>query len=548
MSKASRALHSVDVVIVGAGFSGLYLLHKLRKQGFSTRVFERGSDVGGTWYWNRYPGARCDVESMQYSYSFDQTLQQDWSWAEKYAAQPEILAYLNHVADRFNLRKDIDFDTEVTSAHFDEELSCWNIKTNVSGHVWAQFFIMATGCISTPQTPKIKGLSVYQGKTYHTGAWPHEKVDFTGQRIAVIGTGSSGIQSIPVLAKEADHVIVFQRTPHWSVPARNVPMTDEYEKEWKADYAVRRQEMRYTVSGSLKKLKSLDVSALSVTEKEREEIFRERWEAGGMTYLRSFNDLLTEQEANDTAAEYVRERIRSVVKDPAIAELLAPKTYPIGTKRLCLDTNYYETFNRDNVELVDISSQPIELMTPTGLQANGRNFEFDSVIFAIGFDAMTGTLFNVDIRGRKGRVLKDKWCAGPRTYLGLMSADFPNMFMITGPGSPSVKSNMLTSIEQHVEFVVDGLTFLRDNDLEVIEPELKAEDRWVDHVQEAANATLFPHANSWYMGANIPGKPRLFMPYIGGVGKYRKICEEIVDDGYRGFRFQAKKSGVAAAE
>ncbi len=548
MSKASRALHSVDVVIVGAGFSGLYLLHKLRKQGFSTRVFERGSDVGGTWYWNRYPGARCDVESMQYSYSFDQTLQQDWSWAEKYAAQPEILAYLNHVADRFNLRKDIDFDTEVTSAHFDEELSCWNIKTNVSGHVWAQFFIMATGCISTPQTPKIKGLSVYQGKTYHTGAWPHEKVDFTGQRIAVIGTGSSGIQSIPVLAKEADHVIVFQRTPHWSVPARNVPMTDEYEKEWKADYAVRRQEMRYTVSGSLKKLKSLDVSALSVTEKEREEIFRERWEAGGMTYLRSFNDLLTEQEANDTAAEYVRERIRSVVKDPAIAELLAPKTYPIGTKRLCLDTNYYETFNRDNVELVDISSQPIELMTPTGLQANGRNFEFDSVIFAIGFDAMTGTLFNVDIRGRKGRVLKDKWCAGPRTYLGLMSADFPNMFMITGPGSPSVKSNMLTSIEQHVEFVVDGLTFLRDNDLEVIEPELKAEDRWVDHVQEAANATLFPRANSWYMGANIPGKPRLFMPYIGGVGKYRKICEEIVDEGYRGFRFQAKKSGVAAAE
>ncbi|MEE2956108.1 MAG: NAD(P)/FAD-dependent oxidoreductase [Pseudomonadota bacterium] len=548
MSKASRGLHSVDVVIVGAGFSGLYLLHKLRKQGFSTRVFERGSDVGGTWYWNRYPGARCDVESMQYSYSFDQTLQQDWSWAEKYAAQPEILAYLNHVADRFNLRKDIDFDTEVTSAHFDEELSCWNIKTNVSGHVWTQFFIMATGCISTPQTPKIKGLSVYQGKTYHTGAWPHEKVDFTGQRIAVIGTGSSGIQSIPVLAKEADHVIVFQRTPHWSVPARNVPMTDEYEKEWKADYAVRRQEMRYTVSGSLKKLKSLDVSALSVTEKEREEIFRERWEAGGMTYLRSFNDLLTEQEANDTAAEYVRERIRSVVKDPAIAELLAPKTYPIGTKRLCLDTNYYETFNRDNVELVDISSQPIELMTPTGLQANGRNFEFDSVIFAIGFDAMTGTLFNVDIRGRKGRVLKDKWCAGPRTYLGLMSADFPNMFMITGPGSPSVKSNMLTSIEQHVEFVVDGLTFLRDNDLEVIEPELKAEDRWVDHVQEAANATLFPHANSWYMGANIPGKPRLFMPYIGGVGKYRKICEEIVDEGYRGFRFQAKNSGVAAAE
>ena len=548
MLKPSPAPNSVDAVIVGAGFSGLYLLHKLRKQGFSARVFERGSDVGGTWYWNRYPGARCDVESMQYSYSFDQTLQQDWHWGEKYATQPEILGYLNHVTDRFDLRKNIEFDTEITSAHFDEGSRCWDIKKNVGGHLLAQFFIMATGCISTPQTPKIEGFSAYQGKTYHTGTWPHEKVDFTGQRIAVIGTGSSGIQSIPVLAKEADHVTVFQRTPHWSVPARNVPMTDEYEKEWKEDYAVRREEMRYSVSGSLKKLKSLDVPALSVSVDEREEIFRERWEAGGMTYLRSFSDLLTEQEANDTAAEYVRERIRGIVKDSETAELLAPKTYPIGTKRLCLDTDYYETFNRDNVELVDISSQPIRQMTPTGLRANGRNFEFDSVVFAIGFDAMTGTLFNVDIRGRKGRMLKEKWYAGPRTYLGLMSADFPNMFMITGPGSPSVKSNMLTSIEQHVEFVVDGLMYMRDNRLELIEPELKAEDEWVDHVQEAANATLFPRANSWYMGANIPGKPRLFMPYIGGVGRYRKICEEIVKNGYRGFKVQAKTSGAEAAE
>ncbi len=544
MSKQQSAPSTVDAVIVGAGFSGLYLLHRLRGLGFSTRVFERGGGVGGTWYWNRYPGARCDVESMQYSYSFDEELQQEWHWPEKFSAQPDILAYANHVADRFDLRKDIDFDTSVTSAHFDEGARRWQIETDTGERVAARHFIMATGCISTAQTPDIDGLSDFRGETYHTGNWPHEGVDFTGQRIAVIGTGSSGIQAIPVLAEQAAHVTVFQRTPNYSIPSQNEPMTPEYESTWKESYPDKRQEMRYTSHGSLKDLN--DKPALSVSEEERQETYAKRWEIGGAGYLGSFNNLLTDQEANDTASEFVREQIRRIVKDPETAELLAPKTYPIGTKRICIDSGYFETYNRDNVDLVDISAKPIEKITPDGLIANGKSYTFDSIVFATGFDAMTGTLFNVDIQGRQGQTLKQKWYAGPRTYLGLMSEAFPNIFMITGPGSPSVKSNMIISIEQHVDFVTDSLVYMRERGLEIMEPERAAEDDWVDHVQEVANKTLFPRANSWYMGANIPGKPRLFMPYIGGVGRYRKICEEIVEEDYRGFRFEAESAAAAA--
>ena len=546
MPQHSAAPQSVDAVIVGAGYSGLYLLHRLRGLGFTTRVFERGGGVGGTWYWNRYPGARCDVESMQYSYSWDEDLQQEWSWPEKFSAQPDILGYFNHVADRFDLRKDIDFDTSVTAAHFDEDSQRWTIETDTGERVSAQFFIMATGCISTANMPDIDGLPDYQGNTYHTGHWPHEKVDFTGQRIAVIGTGSSGIQSIPILAAEAAHLTVFQRTPHYSVPSRNVPLTPEYERLWKDQYQARRAAMRYAGGGSYKE--SNDIPTFSVSEEERREIFEKRWTMGGFAFLGSFNDLLVDEAANETAAEFTREQVRRIVKDPAKAEILAPKTYPIGTKRLCVDTNYYETYNRDNVELIDISGGPIERITADGLVANGRDFRFDSIIFATGFDAMTGTLFKVDIRGRDNLALKDKWHAGPRNYLGLMSESFPNLFTITGPGSPSVKGNMATSMEQHVDFVTDCLIHLRGHGFDVIEPELEAENKWVDHVQEVANGTLFPRANSWYMGANIPGKPRLFMPYIGGVGTYRKICEEVVAEGYRGFRLQAEQAAVAAAE
>ena len=539
---------SVDAVIVGAGFSGLYLLYLLRWHGFSTRVFERGGDVGDTWYWNRYPGARCDVESMQYSYSFDEELQQEWTWPEKYSAQPDILRYIGHVADKHDLRKDITFETSVTSAHYLSDANRWTISTDAGETVLSQYFIMATGCISTANMPDIPGIDDFKGNTYHTGAWPHEKVDFAGQHVGVIGTGSSGIQSIPVIAEEAAHLTVFQRTPHWTVPARNVPMTEEYERIWKDNYAERRAQMRYSPSGSLRSVAPMDISALDVTDAEREEAYRERWAAGGMTLLKSYNDLLTSNDANETAAAWVRRRIAETVKDPAKADLLAPKTYPIGTKRLCLDTDYYETYNRENVDLIDIADTPIDRLTVTGLETGGRSFAFDSIVFATGFDAMTGTLLRVDIRGRAGQTLKKKWEAGPRTYLGLMCEGFPNMYTITGPGSPSVKSNMLSSIEQHVELVSDTLVHLRDNAIATMEPDRKAEDDWVDHVQDVANQTLFPKANSWYMGANIPGKPRLFMPYIGGVGTYRKICEDIVADNYRGFKLEGSKAGAAAAE
>jgi cyclohexanone monooxygenase len=543
MSATQSKASSVDVVIAGAGFSGLYLLHRFRKAGTSVRCFERGDGVGGTWYWNRYPGARCDVESMQYSYGFDEDLQQEWDWPEKFSAQPDILRYANHVTDRFGLREHIEFETEVRAAHFDEALRRWMITTSTGETVSAQHFVMAGGCISTAQIPKFEGLDAFKGETYHTGNWPHHAVSFAGKRVAVIGTGSSAIQAIPVIAEEAAHLTVFQRQPNYSIPARNMPMTPEYAGFWKNGYAEKRAEMRYQPNGVIREIN--DQSALEVSEEERQRIYEARWEAGTGAFLGAFNDILTNKAANDTMAEFVRNKIRATVKDPVTAELLCPTNHPIGTKRICIDNGYYQTFNRDNVALVDISQQTIERLTETGLVVGDRAFEFDAIVFATGFDAMTGTLFNVDIRGRGGLALKKKWEAGPRTYLGLMSEGFPNMFMITGPGSPSVKGNMINSLEQHVDLVVYTILHMREQGLETMEPEVAAEDEWVDHVQVVAHKTLFPQANSWYMGANIPGKPRLFMPYIAGVGSYRRTCEEVVANGFKGFRFETSTAMAA---
>ena len=544
MSDQSNNASTVDVVIAGAGFSGLYLLHRFQKAGFTARCFERGDGVGGTWYWNRYPGARCDVESMQYSYGFDEELQQEWDWPEKFSAQADILAYANHVADRFDLRKYISLETEVRAAHYGEASKTWLVETDKGEKITAKFFVMAGGCISTAQVPKFEGLADYGGETYHTGHWPHEKVSFAGKRVAVIGTGSSAIQAIPEIAKEAGHLTVFQRQANFSIPARNMPMTEEYAQSWKNGYSEKREEMRYMPNGVIREVN--DKSALEVSEEERQTTYEMRWEAGTGAFLGSFNDILTNNTSNDTMAEFVRGKIRETVKDPVTAEILCPKTHPIGTKRICIDNGYYQTYNRDNVDLVDISGTPIERLTEQGLLVGDRVFEFDAVVFATGFDAMTGTLFNVDIRGRDGLALKKKWEAGPRTYLGLMSESFPNLFMITGPGSPSVKGNMINSLEQHVDIVVDTITHMREQGLAAMEPELAAEDEWVDHVQVVAYKTLFPQANSWYMGANIPGKPRLFMPYIAGVGSYRRTCEEVVAEGYKGFRFEAVDQAVAA--
>jgi cation diffusion facilitator CzcD-associated flavoprotein CzcO len=524
---------SFDAVVVGGGFAGLYMLYRLRGLGLSARMYEAGRGVGGTWFWNRYPGARCDVESMDYSYSFSDELQQEWRWTERYASQPEILAYSNHVADRFDLRRDIQLETRVTAARFDEATNRWTIQTDRSDRVSAQFCVMATGCLSDAQVPKLEGLETFEGTWYHTGHWPHEGVDFTGQRVGVIGTGSSAIQSIPLIARQAAHLFVFQRTPNFSVPARNAPLDPEYERRVKSTYAEFRRQARESRVGFV--VERNDQSALEASSDERQRAYESRWSRGGLGFNATFADLLTSKEANDTAAEFFRAKIQAIVRDPAVAEMLSPRDYPVGTKRLCVDTDYYDTFNRDNVTLVDVRRAPIEAITPRGLRTREAEYELDSLVFATGFDAMTGALLGIDIRGRAGAPLREKWAAGPRTYLGVATAGFPNLFTITGPGSPSVLSNMIVSIEQHVDWIADCLVYLRERGLGGIEASVEAEDEWVAHVNEVGHATLYPLANSWYMGANVPGKPRIFMPYVGGVGAYRQKCDDVAAKGYEGF-------------
>jgi cyclohexanone monooxygenase len=528
----------LDAVIVGAGFAGLYTLHRLRGLGLSARIYEAGGGLGGTWYWNRYPGARCDVESMDYSYSFSEELQQEWHWTERYASQPEILKYIDHVADRFDLRRDIQLDTRVTEAIFDDAAGSWTVRTDRGDAVSAQFCIMATGCLSTPQVPPpFPGLETFAGKWYHTGRWPHEKIDFTGQRVAVIGTGSSAIQSIPKIAEQAQHLYVFQRTPNFSIPAHNRPLDPGYEHRVKAEYPEFRRRARHSRIGFIVPVN--DRPALSLPAEEREREYESRWQRGGLGFGFSFNDLLVDEQANETAAEFFRDKIRGIVKDPQVAEMLAPRSYPIGTKRLCADTNYYQTFNRDNVSLIDVRRTPVETVTARGLRTSDREYALDAIVFAIGFDAMTGTLLGIDIRGRGGATLREKWADGPRTYLGLAVAGFPNLFTITGPGSPSVLSNMMVSIEQHVDWIADCVAYLRDQGRQTIEATEEAQEAWVAHVGEMGHATLYPKANSWYMGANIPGKPRIFMPYIGGVGVYRQKCDAVTANGYEGFALGA---------
>jgi cyclohexanone monooxygenase len=500
--------------------------------------------VGGTWYWNRYPGARCDVESMQYSYAFDEDLQQDWHWQERFAGQAEILRYAEHVADRLDLKRDIVFGTRVTAATYDAAHAQWRLRTDGGAEVTARFCIMATGCLSAARRPDLPGLADFTGRCDHTGEWPHEGVDFTGKRVAVIGTGSSGIQSIPVIARQADHVTVFQRTPNFCVPSRNRAMDAEYESAWKSDYPARRQAARKMRTGILFPLN--DVSALAVTEEERQRVYEQRWEAGSTAFMAAFNDLITNKAANDTAVAFVHAKIRGLVHDQAVAEKLLPRSHPIGTKRLCVDTDYYQTYNRPNVTLVDIGSTPIETITATGLSVGGVHYAVDHIVFATGFDAMTGALLAIDITGPSGQTLAQKWAEGPRTYLGLMAAGFPNLFMITGPGSPSVLSNMIVSIEQHVEFLTSLLSTMQTRGLSQVEPSQAAEDDWVMHGIEVAHRTLYPSAASWYMGANIAGKPRVFMPYIGGVGVYRDHCDAVAAAGYEGLVFTAGSAAIAA--
>jgi cation diffusion facilitator CzcD-associated flavoprotein CzcO/acetyl esterase/lipase len=524
----------VDAVVVGAGFAGLYMLHRLRSLGCSAIALESADDVGGTWYWNRYPGARCDIMSLDYSYTWDPELEAEWQWSEKYATQPEILRYLQHVADKHDLRKDIRFSTSVERAVWDDEASRWRIATS-GGEVSSSYFILAGGCLSVPKTPDVPGLSNFHGEVYSTSRWPHQNVDLTGKRVAVIGTGSSGVQSIPLIAEQASQLTVFQRTPCFSRPAKNGPVPQERIDQYAQDPAKYREDSRWSRLGV--PVAFLEQTALQVTEDERLAVYEHIWNSGDLI-PRYFPDLLASEEANQTICDFLRGKIRSIVNDPATAEALCPKNYFYLTKRPCLDTNYYETFNLPHVRLVDLQATPIASVTASGIDTTASSFEFDAIVLATGFDAMTGAALAMDIRGRHGVALANKWAEGASTYLGLMSAGFPNFFTITGPGSPSVLSNMAVSIEQHVEWVSACLGHMRATGWNVIAPTATAEAGWVQHVNDFGDLTLFPRAKSWYTGANVPGKPRVFLPYIGGVDEYRKICDEITSRDYLGFAFE----------
>jgi cation diffusion facilitator CzcD-associated flavoprotein CzcO/acetyl esterase/lipase len=525
----------VDVVVVGAGFAGLYMLHRLRQLGFSTRVLEAADDVGGTWFWNRYPGARCDIPTTDYTYSFDPELEAAWSWSEKYATQPEILRYARFVAERYDLRRDIDFGTRVEGARWDDADQRWHLRTGSGDVVRCRYYVMATGCLSQPKVIDIPGVERFAGEVYYTSRWPHSEVDFRGKRVAVIGTGSSGVQSIPLIAKQAAQLTVFQRTPNFSIPAGNGPVRPARRAPLDADRAAYRHAAKWSRLGVPST--PTQILALYSTPEVHRERFEAAWQAGELVDLANiFADQLIYPAANAIIADLVREKIRAVVKDPATAELLSPKDHAIGTKRACLDTDYYATYNLPHVRLVDLRTHPIRTVTETGVELAGETLAFDAIVFATGFDAMTGAIVSVDITGREGMSLKQRWEHGPLTYLGLTTVGFPNFFAITGPGSPSVLSNMMVSIEQHVDWIADCLAHLRAEGMTAIEPTPTAEAGWMTHVNDCAQITLFPGAASWYTGANVPGKPRVFLPYIGGVDMYRKACDDVAASEYLGFR------------
>ena len=525
-----------DVIVVGAGFAGVYSVYKLRRMGFSVQAFEAGGDVGGTWYWNRYPGCRCDIESIYYSYQFDDDLQQEWEWTERYASQPEILSYIRHVADRFDLRRDIRFNTRVTAARFEEASgdapSHWTVTTDDGQIHRARFCVMASGVLSTPSLPDIPGRDTFSGRSYHTGRWPHEEVDFTGLKVAVIGTGSSGIQSIPLIAEQAEHVTVFQRTPNYAVPAGNRPLDPNELSEVKSRYG----EIRAASKKGFTALPFIPAgrSALAVSDREREEVYEQWWRDHGLAFQGAFADLLFDAEANRTAADFVRRKIRELVDDEEVAELLTPD-FALGCKRMCVDTDYYPTYNRENVTLVDIRREPIGSIAPGGIRVGGTLHAVDAIVFATGYDAITGALLAIDLRGRGGLSLREKWKQGPRVYLGLATHGFPNLFMVNGPGSPSVLINMVTGVEQHVDWIADCMAHIRDRGLSAIEAMAQSEDDWAVHNDEVAQKSIRGDCASWYTGANIPGKPGDFLPYVGGFPAYVKRCEQVVEEGYAGF-------------
>ena len=523
----------VDAVVVGAGFAGIYALYTLREQGLTVRVFEAAPEVGGTWYYNRYPGARCDVESVDYSYSFSRELEKEWNWSEKYATQAEILRYLNWVTDRLDLRRGITFDTRVTSAELDEVALRWTVTTDTGEVVTSRFCIMATGPLSAALTPDFNGLNTFGGDVYHTAHWPHEPVDFTGKRVAVIGTGSSGIQSVPVIAAEAERLYVFQRTPNYSVPAGNQRLSDDDRARIQEDYPQRRR-LSWRSGGGSPHVAHPKLT-MEATPDERRDAFERRWQLGGVLFSKTFADQLTDLAANDEARRFYEEKVRAVIGDPRLADLLIPRDHPIGTKRICTDTNYFQTFNEPHVELISVRETPIESIDASGINTSDEHYDLDVIVLATGFDAMTGALAKVDLVGRDGIRLSDDWAAGPRTYLGLGVDGFPNLFIVSGPGAPAVLANMVLHAEAHVNWIAECIAYLDDHAHDGIEATKDAVDDWVAECARRAETSLFTKADSWYLGANVPGKPRVFMLFIGGFAVYNDICAEVAAAGYKGF-------------
>jgi cation diffusion facilitator CzcD-associated flavoprotein CzcO len=549
MSTTTTNDSEVDALVVGAGFSGMYLLHKLRELGLRTKVIERGSDLGGTWYWNRYPGARCDAPSLFYSVSYRPDLDQEWNWTERFAGHAEIRAYVDEIARREDMRRDIAFETSLIGSEWSDETATWTSKTDTGETITSRYLILATGALSESRVPDLPGLDSFQGRWFHTGRWPHEPVDFTGRRVAVVGTGSTGVQVIPVVAEVADEVIVLQRTPKFVLPANNVPMTEEVAGPVKQMYPTLRGAARRADFGMPIPVMEHDLRKLSIAE--REALMEELWEQGtfgGFVTNYAEHLGLKDQEVNDIVADFTRKKLREVVKDPAVAELLTPYGYPMGINRIIIGTDYYETYNRDNVTLHSVLDDPILEITPTGLKTQNNEFEFDDLIFATGYDGMTGSFTAVDVRSRSGKTIKEYWDDGPQAYLGLQITDFPNLFLITGPGGPSVLANVITTTEQSIDFITGLIKHAEENNFGVIENDSDAEAKWMDHVAEVAEGTLYRYAyksNSWYTGANVPGKKVVFMPYAGGVGTFEGVLEDVGADGFRGFHFSSRPGSSA---
>jgi cation diffusion facilitator CzcD-associated flavoprotein CzcO len=523
-----------DALVIGAGFAGLYMVYRLREAGFRVLGVEAGDGVGGTWYWNRYPGARCDSESMYYSYSFLPEFEQEWPLDQRYPTQPVILRYLQTVAERLNLLPDFAFGARVDSVRYDDAARRWSVRAGDRLSVTARYVITATGALSAANRPRFEGAADFAGPQYSTSAWPSEPVDLTGLRVGLIGTGSSGVQVLPELAKQALSVTVFQRTAQFVTPARQGQLDPAMVALWKANYQEIRRRTKFTAGGI--PIPSPLPTAQELSADERLAVCEEAWRRGGIWFLDgTFSDAVTSREANAIVADFVRFKIGQIVRDPAVAEKLKPSTHAWGTKRVPIGSDYYETYNRPNVSLVDLRADPIERITPGGIRTRSREHPLDVIVYATGFDALTGSITRLNVAGRDGDRLDDAWAAGPRTYLGLMVPRFPNLFTLTGPGSPGVVTNVPVAIEQHVEWVADLLGWLREHGHETIEATPEAAADWTAHVQEVADETLYPTADSWYMGANIPGKPRVFLPYIGGLGVYRRRCDQIAADGYPGF-------------